>query len=239
MQSHRKETIKTKVSLSQSVIFTIYPIFLTKFLFLDHSNLLTSTAYLPPLAWYLQAARSKSWQWEAHENYQKGGYRNRCRIATANGSRWLSIPLEKGKHQATPIREVRISYSNDWPREHRRTIMSAYGRAPYFEFYAEPIFTLLDQKTLLLCSLNDSLQDLLNGWLMPPVTPSVTEAYRPGDQETPAVIDLRSSRQELPLQPPSYPQLFTDRYGFQGNLSVLDLLFCQGPAAATYLRAHQ
>lgn len=208
-----------------------------KFLFLHSSSLLTSTAYLPPLAWYLLAQKTTSWHWEAHENYQKGGFRNRCRIATANGNAWLSVPLVKGKHQATPIQDVRISYATDWVREHQKTISSAYGRAPYFEFYAEPLFTLLNQRPLLLCSLNNTLIEFLNTHLALPTSPAPTNAYLKVEKDDKNVIDLRANRQQLPLQPPPYPQLFTDRFGFQPDLSILDLLFCQGPAAAAYLRA--
>lgn len=173
---------------------------------------------------------------ETHENYQKGGYRNRCRIATANGPRWLSIPLEKGKHQRQAIQEVRISYHSDWPRQHVQSIRSAYGRAPYFEFYADPLFAAIESNTLLLRQFNSNLLALINSWVAPLVLPQATESFvPPGSAEE--LIDLRANRSRLPLVAPEYPQLFSDRHGFNGELSILDLIFCQGPAAATYLRS--
>lgn len=201
------------------------------------NTLLTSTAYFPPLAWYIAAAQSGKWLIEDHENFQKGGYRNRCRIATANGPAWLSIPLEKGKNQGTPITSVKISYINDWPREHIQSIRTAYGRAPYFEYYAPALFDLIQNKTLLLRQFNTQIMELINSWLLPTVEPVYTSDFIPARELT-DTLDLRSVRSELPLVPPEYPQLFTDRHGFNGELSILDLIFCQGPAAATYLRTN-
>lgn len=180
---------------------------------------------------------SESWQIEAHENFQKGGYRNRCKLATANGDKWLSIPLEKGKHQATPIQEVKISYVTDWSRQHEQTIKSAYGRAPYFEFYADQVFALLHSQPLLLWSLNKSLIELINTFIQLPVTPSDTEDFLP-PSKLEGVLDIRNARAKLPLIAPPYPQLFADRYGFQPDLSILDLLFCLGPEAGSYLRTN-
>lgn len=198
--------------------------------------LLTSTAYFPPLSWYLMAASSNEWQLEAKENFQKGGYRNRCKIATANGLRWLTIPLEKGKHQATPIQEVQISQSGQWAREHCQSIRSAYGRAPYFEFYAPALFSLLNDPPRLLWEHNQRLLSWVNERLLPPVEATETKTYRIASDLPADILDLRAKRTELPISPPPYLQLFSDRFGFQGELSILDLLFCQGPAAASYLR---
>ncbi|MEM9837400.1 MAG: WbqC family protein [Bacteroidota bacterium] len=200
-------------------------------------RLITSTAFLPPVAWYLAAMQREEWTVEAHENYQKGGYRNRCRIATANGSAWLSIPLEKGKNQGTPIKEVGISYQTDWPRIHQQSIQSAYGRAPFFEFYADEIFGLLHTRPLHLWSLNQAFMELVWRLLQLPNTIQESQYFAPVVEQE-GVLDLRHQRARLPLTPPPYQQLFTERHGFLGDLSILDLLFCLGPAAGTYLRAN-
>ncbi|MEL6142908.1 MAG: WbqC family protein [Bacteroidota bacterium] len=199
------------------------------------NSLLSSTAYFPPVAWYVVATKQGGWWWEAHENYQKGGYRNRCRIATANGPRWLTVPLEKGKNQGAPIQEVTISYQQDWPREHIQSIRSAYGRAPYFEFYAPPLFALLSTPTRHLCSLNQKISEFLDKHLQLPVHWESTDSFISPLPHS-SIIDVRGNRAQLPVKAPPYPQLFSDRYGFQGDLAILDLLFCLGPAAGSYLR---
>ena len=93
-------------------------------------------AYLPPVSWCSAFWNASQVVIEACEHYQKGSLRNRAYLAGPNGIQRLSIPLLKGKHQQTPIREVRISYHEQWQRQHWRTISTAYGNAPYFEHYA-------------------------------------------------------------------------------------------------------
>ena len=179
----------------------------------------TSTAYFPPLAWVLRAITEGQWRWEAHENYQKGGWRNRCCIAAANGPLLLSVPLRGGKHRGTPVREVAISYRTDWPRQHEQSIRSAYGRAPYFDFYAEPLLEVLHRPTADLWSLNWELTRTLVELLDLPLELTTTDSFCAGSAgETPVAESV-----------PPYPQVFQERHGFLPGLSILDGLFCLGP----------
>ena len=199
--------------------------------------LLTPTSYFAPLAHWAEAIHLGQWQWEAEENYQKGGFRNRCQIAGPNRVELLSIPLVKGKHQSTPIREVAISYQTDWVRHHRLSIQTAYGRAPFYEFYAEEIFALLEKKPRLLWELNWSLQQQMMAFLQLSFPFTATEQFIPVYEE--AVQDLRGRKAKSTFEIQAYPQLFQDRFGFQSEVSILDLLFCQGPAAGAYLRKYK
>ena len=191
---------------------------------MPNTTLTTTTAYFPPAAWFLAARRRGSWHWEAHENYQKGGWRNRCRIAAANGPLLLSVPLAGGKHARQPVGEVRISHRTDWQRQHAQTIRSAYGRAPYFEHYGPDLLeTLLTPQPRLLWELNLRLtRHLLRalGW---PLDVSPTEEFLGGD--------AGSGPSPEGIGP--YPQVFSERHGFLDGLSVLDALFCLGPEFAT------
>ena len=184
---------------------------------------LTTTAYFPPLGWFVRALTAESWQWEAHETYQKGGWRNRCRILTANGPLLLSIPLRGGKHQQMPIREVLIDERTDWRRRHTQTIQSAYGRSPYFEHYGEAVEQLLQQQTVRLWEYNVIITEGIIRLLDLPITFQVTHAFRG------AAAGAKSVEVTRP-----YPQVFTDRFGFVGGLSVLDGLFCLGPELRDY-----
>ena len=182
----------------------------------------TSTAYFPPLAWVVSALFAGEWQWEAHENYQKGGWRNRCRIASANGPLMLSVPLQGGKHRRMPVREVAISHRTDWQRQHEQSIRSAYGRAPYFEFYAESLFTALHAPAPDLWTLNWGLTQTLLELLDLPITLTTTDSFcAESAGEMPATESVHR-----------YPQVFQDRHGFLPHLSILDGLFCLGPELA-------
>ncbi len=182
--------------------------------------LVTTTAYFPPLRWFLAATRQGGWHWETHETYQKGGWRNRCRIAAANGPLLLSIPLKKGKHQQLPITQVRISYREDWPRRHAQAIRSAYGRAPYFEHYGPPLLDLLKQEQDSLWDYNFALTGRLLELLQSPFSIYPTKEF---SGAAAGVNQATGSH-------PAYRQVFEERHGYLEGLSVLDGLFCLGPA---------
>ncbi|TXF88395.1 WbqC family protein [Neolewinella aurantiaca] len=189
--------------------------------------LLTTTAYFPPAHWLTGARDAGAWLVEGHENYQKGGQRNRCLIAGPNGTQTLSVPLEKGKHNRKPVREVRISYRNDWWREHEQSIRTAYGRSPFYEYYAEEIFAVPRSHPETLWELNQQITSTIVRLLQWPVLPETTEDFifpdTPGYQRP----------GELPAGLSPYPQVFTDRHGYLARLSVLDALFCLGPGLTT------
>jgi hypothetical protein len=185
--------------------------------------LLTTTAYFPPAHWFIGARDAGAWYVEGHENYQKGGHRNRCLIAGPNGPQTLSVPLEKGKHQRKPIHEVGISYHSDWWREHEQSIRTAYGRSPFYEFYADELFAVFHTKPPTLWELNQGLTNIILRLLQWPVTPEITTDFiRPDNVQFSRPTDLPEA-----LSP--YPQVFTDRHGYLAGLSVLDALFCLGP----------
>ncbi len=110
-----------------------------------------------------------------------------------------------------------ISYHDDWPRQHQQAIRSAYGRAPYFEHYGPSLLTLLDAPPEQLWDLNWRLIEHVVDALGPDLTLSSTEEFLGAD----------AGAVEQPV--PEYPQVFADRHGFQGQLSLLDGLFCLGP----------
>lgn len=201
--------------------------------------LLTELTYLGPVSHYARMLAHGSVALEAHEHYVKRSYRNRVRLLTANGPMTLSIPLARGKNSQQPIKEVAIAYTEDWAAQHWRTIVSAYGRAPFFEHYAEELEALYRAPVPLLWDWNRRLMDWALGALQLDVGVAettayerTTEAYRDGRH---VILPNRPTR--LPgWQPQAYPQVFEDRYGYVEDLSVLDLVLCCGPYGATVLR---
>lgn len=189
---------------------------------------LSPTSYFPPAGWLRTAIHAGEWRLEAHENYQKSGFRKRCRILGPNGVQTLSVPLNQGKHQRQPIREVTISYEVDWWRTHEQAIRTAYGRSPYFEFYADALFAVGRKQHPTLWELNEELLQTILRLLRQPVPLTLTEDFvRPEDE---GYLRPNDSRID---SPPPYPQVFSDRFGFVADLSVLDALFCLGPEVVT------
>ena len=206
---------------------------------MDQAIPLSVLTYFPTISLLAGWAGRKVVYLEAQEHYQKGSYRNRCHLAGPNGLLRLSVPLEKGKHQQTPIREVRIAYRQDWHRPHWQSIQTAYGNAPFWEYYAPELEAILADPPELLWDLNLSLlQAILRALQWNPQL-ELTETYLlPSRSSLIPLTDHRPLAQvksDPACDFPSYPQVFTEKHGFLPNLSILDLLFCQGPAASIYL----
>lgn len=185
--------------------------------------LITPTAYFPPAHWFAAAIQQGTWLIDVHENYQRKGYRNRAKIGGPNGEQLLTVPLTKGKNQRTPIGDVTIAHDYDWRREHMAAIKTAYGRAPYYDFYAERFYKSLHyHRTESLLELNTALITAVIEVLQLPITLGGTEDF----------VMEKQVKQLPPLTP--YPQVFTDRHGFRGDLSILDAMFCLGPGLAIH-----
>jgi hypothetical protein len=204
-------------------------------------NGLIELQFLPPVQYFSKLLKYDTLVLDQHEHYQKRSYRNRCSIATAQGVQRLSVPLQKGKNQQMPIREVRIAYDQPWERQMEHTLRSAYQRAPFFEEYAPDLLAILQSKREFLFDLNLDLLETLSGFLGIPKNWQLSETYHPTPPE--GWTDLRNAIR--PVRPPDdpafkpapYSQVFEDKHGFCANLSIIDLLFCMGPESAGLLKA--
>ena len=180
---------------------------------------------------------------EACENFQKQSYRNRCRFYAADGVQTLSFPIvhEGGTHKQ-PISEAKVDYSKPWILQHKRAIISAYGTSAYFEYYQDELFAILDSKPERLFDLNLALIKFFIEKTGLCIDLRVTEDF---SREAPeGVEDLRGAihpkrpdaiLSDLGLEKP-YFQVFAPKYGFQKNLSIMDLLFNEGPDSILYLK---
>lgn len=168
---------------------------------------------------------------EQWENYQKRSFRNRYKILTANGVEILSIPLHKGKNNQMPIRDVKISYDEQWTAKHLQSIRSAYGKSAFFEFYYPEIEKLLAKKPVYLFDLNFSTTEYILKKMKINLDISLTIDFQKVPQQSDTnILDSNS----YPLISP-YPQVWSDRFEFVPGLCYLDLLFCVGPEAHHYL----
>jgi hypothetical protein len=196
---------------------------------MDHC--LIELTYLGPIQYYSKFFGYDTVVIEQHEHYQKGSFRNRLHISGPQGLHRLTIPLRSGKHQQMPIREVEIAYDEPWAHQHRQAIQSAYGNSPFFEFYAPELLAVYEQPPKHLYDFNWQLLELITSWITPPATLQQSDRFEKHPQDQ---MDLRNRIRPRPQEDPhfksiSYPQVFTDKHGFLPNLSIIDLLFCQGP----------
>ncbi len=170
---------------------------------------------------------------EAHENYNKGTFRNKCEIVSATGKLLLSIPLSKGKHQKMPIQKVEINYDFPWQRNHWQSIKTAYGKSPFWEFYFDEIKELYFAKEQYLFEFNLKLLKKMNEFFQIKTDLQLSKQYDKSSAKT--INDLRNTispkRTSSNLSHQPYTQVFQDRLPFQANASCLDVLFCLGPEA--------
>lgn len=189
-------------------------------------------AYLPSVEYCARWAQQPC-TIDAGEHFVKRSERNRACILTAGGVMKLTVQAVHADRPRQPMRDMRIDYSKRWQHQHWTALRSAYRGSPYFDHYAphfEPFYTrrfdfLLDYDLRLI----ETLAALL-GLPVPPVS-EVYLASGPGD------TDLRPKRKEgADFVPAPYVQVFADRFPFTPNLSIVDLLFCEGPRSCALLR---
>jgi len=174
---------------------------------------------------------------EQCEYYQKLSFRNRCMVPGANGIIQLSVPLENGRNQRSLIKEVKIAYKDNWVLQHCRSLEACYNRAPFFEFYRDELFELLETRPIFLFDFNLSLMEWVLKKLKANLQIEFTQAYT--SNPVPEIMDARNlivpKNQGTHNDYLKYTQVFQDRIGFKPNMSILDLLFCVGPNRAFQL----
>lgn len=198
-------------------------------------KLLIELPYLGTVGYFAKLLQYEEIIIEQHENYKKRTYRNRCHLMSANGVLKLSIPLEKGKNQGQNIKSVKIAYSQSWQNEHWRSIQSAYGRAPFYEYYADEIKDIFDSQPETLFDLNWQLMELIIELLQLDLKISFSETFQKELPEDTAdgrntILPTKNLEAEN-IKLRKYNQVFEEKHGFIPNLSILDLLFCCGPEA--------
>jgi len=206
------------------------------------STVLSELHYLPCIDAFHHFKKADLVLVEACENYQKGSYRNRCHLLGANGVQRLSIPLAKGKNNQQPIQQVALTYHEPWHRQHWQSIQSAYGNSPFFAYYADALAPhFLTKQYAHLWDFNLALLTTVFGFLhWADKTIQPTTAY--AQDLPPSTVDIRNTLPPATFSEgstgtifPAYPQVFGEKHGFIPNLSILDLIFCQGPQSNLYL----
>ena len=206
---------------------------------MKNQPVILTTAYLPPLEYWVAIVQHNEVLIEAHENYQKQSYRNRCRIMGPNGIQDLNIPIAKSGQKKTPITEVQIFDDGLWQKNHWKSIETAYNSSPFFLYYFDYFEDLYTQKPATLFEFNKAIMETVIEILELDVKLGITSSFQ---KEYITATDLRNLihpkqenqfHQQCAAQP--YIQVFSERHGFAPNLSILDLIFNLGPDAEAYL----
>lgn len=199
-------------------------------------SLLIDCQCFPCISFFLNLIKHKHISLDIYEHFQKMSFRNRYLVASANGIVSLSIPIKGGREQKILMKDVEINNTINWQTIHCRTILSAYSRAPFYDYYANEVEELLRSGEENLILFNKKIIDYCVYRLNINALVDFTTFYETKSTEN---FDLRN--QILPKNytafvTPGYLQVFQDRQGFKPNLSILDLLFCEGPNAGRVLK---
>jgi len=192
--------------------------------------------YLPPVELFVELNKYKpNVLIEREEHFPKQTYRNRANIYSPDGVLTLTVPVVKGSKNHTKIRDVKISYDFKWQRLHWMGLETCYRSSAYFEYYEDDFAPFYEKNFEYLFDYNQQLFELLVKLTKIKTSISYTENY---EEEYPNLIDLRntiSPKKENDFAQKPYFQVFEDRHGFIKNLSIVDLLFNQGPQLLGYL----
>lgn len=193
-------------------------------------------SYLGPVSYYAAMLQSDRVLLEQCEHYVKQTYRTRCKVATGNGIMDLTVPIEKPSSKS-PMRDLRIAYKENWQQIHWRALESAYRNSPFFDYYRDDFEPFYTKRTEFLLDLNLGLHEVVASLIGKLPKVELTESYEAQYQE--GVADLRNafSPKEASLyKGKSYYQVFDQKFGFQNDLSIVDLLFNMGPESILVLR---
>lgn len=190
--------------------------------------------YLPPISWFSVFLRENAEiVFEQFESFPKQTYRNRTAVYGANGRLLLIIPV---KHNGTrTINEIEVSHRDSWEIIHWKSIKTAYQRSPYFEYYEDQLEQIFNFKTNSLFAFNLNALKIIQKILKTDKGYSLTEEYfRNPTEENYREKFSPKKEQEFILE--EYYQTFTEKFGFQEDLSIIDLLCNKGPESLTYLK---
>ncbi len=195
---------------------------------------LFSTAYFPSISYMARFLAEDEPVVEIWETFHKQTYRNRCRVMTANGVESLSVPVIKVNGNHTMTKDMTISPIEPWQHIHSRCLESAYKASPYFDHYYDYLKPIFEGRFERLVDLNDAaLRAVLKMLKVNKEIVHTTDYVRDCENDLREVF--------IPKKPfdsgifPTYYQVFSEKFPFAADLSVLDLVFNLGPEAFAYL----
>ncbi|MFZ9848723.1 MAG: WbqC family protein [Flavobacteriales bacterium] len=195
-----------------------------------------STAFLGPIEYYTQLLKHPDALIEINEHFPKQTYRNRLSIFGSNKKLTLSIPLQSRHRERTATKNIKISYNDNWQMILWRSITTAYRSAPFFEYYEAELEKLIFNKPEYLLEYNNLLHNWVCAKMKLNIKLTPTESY---EKEYAGLVDFRTSihpKTNEEFKHEEYMQVFSDKLGFMPNLSILDLLFNEGPQGTSILK---
>jgi len=196
------------------------------------------TAYMPPVIYFALLLKCDDVVIGVQETFPKQTWRNRATILSSQGTLDLSIPVIKPHGNKTITADIQVDTAQKWQNNHWRAIEAAYNKSPYFLYYKDAIQSLIYSDEKLLLDYNNAFLCFFLACFKIEKNIVLTEQYTPAPENE----DLRQllTPKKTPLlcheQFPVYYQVFSDRFPFFPDLSILDLVVNEGPGGLSYLQ---
>lgn len=191
--------------------------------------------YFSPISQYSEIVKADKIIFEMDDNFQKQSYRNRCYIYNSNGKQLLSVPVKHlTKDSRKKTKDTLVENDFPWQDQHFKSLKIAYRTSPFFEFFEDDLAPIFEKKYTYLQDLNIDTFLFLTDALQLETTFSKTQEYKfePNGKDFRLLAEIKQQPEKLVEK---YIQMFDDKHGFIPNLSILDLLFMEGPNAISYL----
>jgi hypothetical protein len=196
-------------------------------------TIIVSTNYFGSISFYCELAKYQRVIIDTGERYEKQSQRTRTSILSANGPLHLSIPVMRPNGNATRVNDIQISTIENWQKDHWKAIESAYQHAPFFFYYGEKIKELIFQKELSLTAFNKNIINQLLLLIDIQIDVCFSDNCPPITSKNDPRVWLNAKEITYPIIP--YPQVFSDKFDFEPNLSIIDLVMNEGPLARDYI----
>jgi hypothetical protein len=200
-------------------------------------NVLLHPTYFANVAHFVALLKADVLTFEVQDNYQKQTYRNRTNIYGAQGKLGLTVPVNYSQKNRQLYRDVKIAYDSNWQVVHWKSLESAYKMSPYFEFYQDDLKPLFDLKEQFLLDFNLQCFKAVCACLELDIDYKITTSYEKTLDNIDDYRPLIAAKKETAFNFDRYIQVFTQKHGFISNLSILDLLFNEGPNTLNYLES--
>jgi len=194
-------------------------------------------AYFPAISQYIAMTQVDEHWYETDDHFQKQTLRNRLYIYSPNGKQILIVPIQHAKTLHQKTRDVKIDNSENWQKQHWKSLEAAYRSSPYFEFFEDNLYPIFHQKQFFLKDLNEQALAFIDDALGLQIQPKYTiEYFKESHQDKDFRYLVTKTDQTIVSK---YYQTFQEKEGFINNLSILDLIFNEGRQAIHYLKSQE
>ena len=122
------------------------------------------------------------------------------------------------------MRDIRISDHGNWRHQHWIALESSYRQSPFFEYYADDFAPFYEKKWEFLADFNEELMAMVA---------SLLDIENPVSRTAIFEVDAFAQLPNFEARP--YYKVFAQKHGFLPDLSIVDLLFNQGPEGVLWL----